>query len=194
MAKLFVWEAACRCADRAVQAFGGRGYRRDNVAERLSGASCAWTGSGGHERDPAADHRPLAGAARRGEGAPLTGPRGSGARGSAAAEDASQLDPAARLAPLLRPRSVAVVGATERPGSYGDQTMRNLAACGFAGPVYGVHPSRATVHGRPCVPSLEDLPEAVDAVVVAIPAAGVPAVLESARARGCGSVVVFAAG
>jgi acetyl-CoA synthetase len=44
------------------------------------------------------------------------------------------------------------------------------------------------------VPSLEDLPEAVDAVVVAIPAAGVPAVLESARARGCGSAVVFAAG
>ena len=35
MAKLFVSEAACRCADRAVQAFGGRGYRRDNVAERL---------------------------------------------------------------------------------------------------------------------------------------------------------------
>jgi acyl-CoA synthetase (NDP forming) len=112
---------------------------------------------------------------------------GSGAR-------AAQLGPAARLAPLLRPRSVAVVGATERPGAYGDQTMRNLAACGFAGPVYGVHPSRATVHGRPCVPSLEDLPEAVDAVVVAIPAAGVPAVLESARARGCGGAVVFAAG
>ena len=35
MAKLFVSEAACRCADRAVQAFGGRGYRRSNVAERL---------------------------------------------------------------------------------------------------------------------------------------------------------------
>jgi acyl-CoA dehydrogenase len=35
MAKLFVSEAACRCADRAVQAFGGRGYRRDNVAERF---------------------------------------------------------------------------------------------------------------------------------------------------------------
>ena len=34
-AKLFVSEAACRCADRAVQAFGGRGYRRDNVAERF---------------------------------------------------------------------------------------------------------------------------------------------------------------
>ena len=35
MAKLFVSEAACRCADRAVLAFGGRGYRRDNVAERF---------------------------------------------------------------------------------------------------------------------------------------------------------------
>jgi acetyl-CoA synthetase len=89
---------------------------------------------------------------------------------------------------------VAVVGATERPGAYGDQTLRNLAACGFAGPVWGVHPTRSSVHGRPCVPTLEDLPEAVDAVVVAIPAAGVPDVVAAARARGCGGAVVFAAG
>ena len=60
--------------------------------------------------------------------------------------------------------------------------------------MWGVHPSRSVVHGRPCVPSLEDLPEAVDAVVVAIPAAGVPEVVAAARARGCGGAVVFAAG
>jgi len=98
------------------------------------------------------------------------------------------------LAPLLRPRSVAVVGATDRPGSYGDATMRNLAALGFAGPVWGVHPARREVHGRPCVPSLDDLPEPVDAVVVAIPAGGVPDVVRAAGRRGCGGVVVFAAG
>ena len=49
MAKLFVSEAAGRCADRAVQAFGGRGYMRSNVAERFC-ASSASTGSG---REPA---------------------------------------------------------------------------------------------------------------------------------------------
>jgi len=89
---------------------------------------------------------------------------------------------------------VAVVGATDRAGSYGDATLVNLAALGFAGPVWGVHPVREEVHGRPCVPSLDDLPEAVDAVVVAIPAAGVPDVVRAAGRRGCGSVVVFAAG
>ena len=98
------------------------------------------------------------------------------------------------LTPLLRPRSVAVVGATDRPGSYGDATLVNLATLGFPGPVYGVHPTRTEVHGRPCVPTLDDLPEPVDAVVVAIPAAGVPEVVRAAGRRGCGGLVVFGAG
>ena len=98
------------------------------------------------------------------------------------------------LSCLLRPRSVAVVGATDRPGSYGDATLRNLAALGFEGPVWGVHPTRREVHGRQCVPTLADLPEPVDAVVVAIPAAGVPEVVRGAGKRGCGGLVVFAAG
>jgi acyl-CoA synthetase (NDP forming) len=87
-----------------------------------------------------------------------------------------------------------VVGATDRPGSYGDATLLNLAALGFEGPVWGVHPTRREVHGRPCVPSLDALPEPVDAVVVAIPAAGVPEVVRAAGRRGCGGLVVFAAG
>jgi acetyl-CoA synthetase len=98
------------------------------------------------------------------------------------------------LTPLLEPRSIAVVGATDREGAYGDQTLRNLAALGFEGPVWGVHPKRRRVHGRACVPTLADLPEPVDAVVVAIPAAGVPETLEQAGARGCGGAVVYAAG
>jgi len=89
---------------------------------------------------------------------------------------------------------VAVVGATDRPGSYGDATLVNLAALGFDGPVWGVHPTRTSVHGRECVPTVDDLPEPVDAVVVAIPAAGVPDVVRAAGRRGCGSAVVFAAG
>jgi acetate---CoA ligase (ADP-forming) len=65
---------------------------------------------------------------------------------------------------------------------------------GFAGRVWGVHPTRKRVHGRVCVPSVADLPEPVDAVVVAIPAAGVPEVVEQAGARGCGGAVVYGAG
>ena len=98
------------------------------------------------------------------------------------------------LSALLRPRSVAVVGATDRPGSYGDAALRNLAALRFSGEVWGVHPTRREVHGRRCVPTLEDLPAPVDAVVVAIPAAAVPDVIGSAARIGCGAAVVFAAG
>ncbi|MGZ4197517.1 MAG: acetate--CoA ligase family protein [Solirubrobacteraceae bacterium] len=95
---------------------------------------------------------------------------------------------------LLRPRSVAVVGATDRDGSYGAQALISLDAIGFPGQVWGVNPGRSEALGRPCVPSLADLPEAVDAVVVAIPAMGVPDVIEQAGALGCGGAVVFSAG
>jgi acetate---CoA ligase (ADP-forming) len=98
------------------------------------------------------------------------------------------------LTPLLAPRSIAVVGATSRPGAYGDETLRNLKRIGFRGRVWGVHPTRRRVHGHTCVPTLADLPEPVDAVVVAIPAAGVPDVIDQAGARGCGGAVVYAAG
>ncbi len=98
------------------------------------------------------------------------------------------------LTPLLAPRSIAVVGATSRPGAYAGETLRNLGRTGFRGRVWGVHPTRRRVHGRTCVPTVADLPEPVDAVVVAIPAAAVPEVIDQAGARGCGGAVVYAAG
>jgi acyl-CoA synthetase (NDP forming) len=98
------------------------------------------------------------------------------------------------LTPLLRPRSVAVVGANDRPGSYGDVIFRNLAAAGFEGGVWGVNPKRDEVHGRPCAARVADLPEPVDAVVVAIPAAACAAVVVEAGERGCGGAIVLAAG
>ena len=98
------------------------------------------------------------------------------------------------LTRLLRPRSVAVVGASERDDSYAGETLLNLRAAGFAGPVWGVNPKRAEAHGFPCFPSLSELPEVPDAVVVGIPAAGVPDVVEEAGALGCGGAVVYGAG
>jgi acyl-CoA synthetase (NDP forming) len=102
--------------------------------------------------------------------------------------------PTPDLTPLLKPRSIAVVGANDRPGSYADIVLRNLDRAGFDGDVWGVNPRRDEVHGRPCVPSVADLPEPVDAVVVAIPAEGVPDVISQAAARGCGGAVVISAG
>ena len=98
------------------------------------------------------------------------------------------------LSRLLHPRSVAVVGATERHGSYAGQTLINLETAGYAGEVWGVNPGRTEVYGRPCFPTLADCPSPPDAVVVAIPAAGVPGVIGEAGALGCGGAVVFGAG
>ena len=98
------------------------------------------------------------------------------------------------LTRLLRPRSVAVVGASERDDSYAGETLLNLRAARFAGPVWGVNPNRAEAHGFPCFPSLAELPEAPDAVVVGIPAAGVADVVDEAGALGCGGAVVYGAG
>jgi acetyl-CoA synthetase len=87
-----------------------------------------------------------------------------------------------------------VVGANDRPGSYADIVLRNLARAGFEGEVWGVNPRRSEVHGRPCVPSVIDLPEPADAVVVAIPAPGVPDVISESIERGCGGAIVLSAG
>ncbi len=96
--------------------------------------------------------------------------------------------------PLFSPASIAVVGATERPGSYSDTIIRNLDQAGYAGEVWGINPGRESVYGHRCLPSLLDLPEPVDAVAVAIPAVAVPAAIADAIERGCGGAVVVSAG
>ena len=95
---------------------------------------------------------------------------------------------------LINPRSIAVVGATERPGSYAHTTLLNLIRNGYAGTVVGVHPTRQEVLSFRCVPSLADLSQPVDAVVIATPADSVPGYLLQSRDLGCGGAVVFAAG
>ncbi len=65
---------------------------------------------------------------------------------------------------------------------------------GFEGDVWGVNPKRDEVHGRTCFPSVAELPEPADAVVVAIPAPCVPEAVEQAGASGCGGAIVISAG
>jgi acyl-CoA synthetase (NDP forming) len=101
---------------------------------------------------------------------------------------------AVRLDRLMAPLSIAVVGASPRPGTYGNQALANLVAAGYPGRIYGVHPAAPRVHGIDCVPSLADLPEAPDAVVIATPADTVLGLVDQAGALGCGGAVVFAAG
>jgi acyl-CoA synthetase (NDP forming) len=98
------------------------------------------------------------------------------------------------LTRLISPSSVAVVGATDRPGSYGHSVLANLIASGFTGPVIGVHPTRAEALGFRCVPTLGEIGRSVDVVVIATPASTVSSYISEARRLGCGGAVVFASG
>ncbi len=72
---------------------------------------------------------------------------------------------------LLKPRSIAIVGASARPEMMGMRALRNLRRFGFAGSLYQVNPRYQELEGAPCYPSLAALPEVVDAAFIAIPAA-----------------------
>jgi acyl-CoA synthetase (NDP forming) len=88
------------------------------------------------------------------------------------------------LDPLLRPRSIAVVGASERPGSVGRRTVENLLHGGYAGRLYAVNPGYETVLGVPCFPDLGALPETVDHVVLTLGDANVETGLDATIAHG----------
>ena len=98
------------------------------------------------------------------------------------------------LARLLRPKSVAVVGASDKPGALGATLITNLDRAGFSGAIYPINPKRDAIGARPCLATVADLPLGVDVAVLAIPR---PAVLDTVRAlaaRGVGAAIVFSAG
>ncbi|MBI2940870.1 MAG: CoA-binding protein, partial [Chloroflexi bacterium] len=99
----------------------------------------------------------------------------------------------ASLDALLAPRSIAIVGATERP-QYGGRFLQNLLRTGYPGRLYPVNPHRDRVFDLPCHPSLGDLPERPDLVAVIIPAPGVPAALREAAECGAKAALVVSAG
>ncbi len=105
----------------------------------------------------------------------------------------SRVDPVA-LGRLLRPRSVAVVGASDVATSVGGAPLVLLERFGFTGEVYPVSPSRASIGARACLRSIDELPEGVDAAILAIPRASVPGALEALSRRGVGGAVVFSSG
>src|SRR2546429_498698 len=95
------------------------------------------------------------------------------------------------LAAVFEPRRVALVGASDRPGSVGRLLWDNLA--GFPGEVLPVCPA-ATVGGKAAYADLRDVPGQVDLAVIATPAATVPDIIVAAAAKGVRAVVVLSAG
>jgi acetyl coenzyme A synthetase (ADP forming)-like protein len=98
------------------------------------------------------------------------------------------------LVPLFEPASIAVVGASNVEGKVGFSVVRNLRASGFEGPIYPVNLKEAEVQGLTAYPSLMDLPEDVDMVVVCVPFQFVPAVMEQAGRKGARTAVIITAG
>src|SRR5690606_32971099 len=95
---------------------------------------------------------------------------------------------------LLRPKSVAVIGASDRTGALGATLLNNLVQYEFAGEIYPVNPKRDELLGLKVYHSVEELPEGIDCAVLAIPR---PFVLDTVRqlaARKCGAVVIYSAG
>ncbi|PJN94802.1 GNAT family N-acetyltransferase, partial [Amaricoccus sp. HAR-UPW-R2A-40] len=92
---------------------------------------------------------------------------------------------------VLRPASVAVFGASERPGSLGEAVTRNLLAGGFKGPIHLVNPRHETVMGRPCFASAADLPDPPELSAIVAPADLVPRTVAEIGAAGGKAAVVF---
>ncbi|HNY86450.1 MAG TPA: GNAT family N-acetyltransferase [Candidatus Hydrogenedentes bacterium] len=95
---------------------------------------------------------------------------------------------------FFKPRSVAVVGASERPGTVGRKVFRNLLDSRFGGAVHAVNPARRQVFGLRALPRVSDIGFPVDLAVIVTPAPTVPAVLDDCIAAGVPAAVIISAG
>lgn len=93
---------------------------------------------------------------------------------------------------LLAPGSVAVIGASNDLSKTRGKMLHCLKLAGFSGPIYPVNPGgHASVQGLRAYADLDDLPDVPDLLLIGIPGAGVPALIEKAARLGCGGAVVF---
>ena len=93
-----------------------------------------------------------------------------------------------------RPRSVAVIGASGRPGAVGHIVMQNLKDGGFAGEVWAVNPKYSEIDGRPCYRSAADIPGVPDIAVIVTPPETVPGIITELGEKGTRAAVVITAG
>ncbi|WP_374652909.1 acetate--CoA ligase family protein [Dongia sp.] len=99
-----------------------------------------------------------------------------------------------KLDRLLKPKSVALVGASPKEGSVGRGMITSAGMAGTPSKIYFVNPGYQEIDGRPCYPSLAALPETVDMAVLGIANARLEAALDEVIACGIGAVTIFASG
>jgi acyl-CoA synthetase (NDP forming)/RimJ/RimL family protein N-acetyltransferase len=112
----------------------------------------------------------------------------------AAADLRESVSEAKSLAPLLYPRTVAVLGVRRQAVGLGHAVLASIRKGGFRGKVYVVHPQVDVIDGVPAFRRLTDVPDHVDLAIIAVPAAGVLAAVEDAAEAGVSSVVVISSG
>lgn len=98
------------------------------------------------------------------------------------------------MEPIFNPKTVALIGATEREGAVGTTLMKNLLLGQGSRNVYPINPGRESVMGVKCYPRVGNLPEPVDLAVIATPATTVPAVVAECGQAGVKGVVIISAG
>lgn len=98
------------------------------------------------------------------------------------------------LRPFFEPRSIAVIGVTERPGSVGRALMMNLVGAPAGPKVFPINPNRNVVLGLPALASIAAAPEPVDLAIIATPAASVPSLIRQCRDADVAAAIVMSAG
>ena len=96
--------------------------------------------------------------------------------------------------PILKPRSIAVIGASRSPDTIGFQILDNLVRFGFTGSVHPVNPKAASIHSIRAFPSVGSIPETVDLAIVVVPKQHVNGVVEECGRAGVRGIVVISAG
>ena len=98
------------------------------------------------------------------------------------------------LCQMLRPKSIAVVGASRTPGAIGHQFIRSLVTMGYSGRIFPVNPKALAVGGIPCVASIAALPGDIDVAVILLPQPLVALTLEQLGEKGIRQVIIVSAG
>ncbi len=98
------------------------------------------------------------------------------------------------LQPIFTPKTVAVIGATEKQGSVGRTVIWNLISSPFGGTVFPINPKRENILGIKAYPSIKDLPDQVDLAVIVTPAPTVPRIIEECVEAGVKGAIVISAG
>ena len=95
---------------------------------------------------------------------------------------------------LLKPKKIALVGASEREGSFGGDTCKNIMDFSDSSKYYFVNPKREEVFGQKCYKSVGDIPDNIDMVIICTPQSTVLDILKDSHKKGCKGAVVYASG